>query len=82
MRSEGKDGRLDSDRNAPGRVLARALHERITADYGSGLPRIRRDEVAGYKVPALPDHVADLDLVAVGEQQRPRSAPAEPTPGG
>lgn len=74
MRSEGKDGRLDSDRNAPGRVLARALHERITTDDGSGLPRIRRDEVAGYKVPALPDHVADLDPIlaayALAQQQQ------------
>ncbi|MBM7460769.1 hypothetical protein [Rhodococcus coprophilus] len=34
-----------------------------TSDDGSGLPRIRRDEVAGYKVPALPDHVADLDPI-------------------
>ncbi|MFD0449620.1 hypothetical protein ACFQZK_00910 [Rhodococcus aetherivorans] len=63
MREHGKAGRLDDGENAPGRVLATALKDRISPTDRPGLPRIRRDDLARYKVPALTDAAAQMDPI-------------------
>ncbi|WP_342661713.1 ATP-dependent RecD-like DNA helicase (plasmid) [Rhodococcus ruber] len=63
MSVEGKAGRIDTDRNSPGRVIARALKERIDAEDGARLPRRRTDAVAAYRVPALTEAAAEADPI-------------------
>ncbi|WP_330766947.1 MobF family relaxase [Rhodococcus sp. M8-35] len=63
MREHGKAGRLDDAANAPGRVLAAALKDRIAPTDGPALPRTRRDDLARYKVPALTDAAAQMDPI-------------------
>ncbi|NCL75747.1 MobF family relaxase [Rhodococcus sp. YH1] len=63
MREHGRAGRLDDGTNAPGRVLAAALKERISPTDGPALPRTRRDDLARYKVPALTDAAAQMDPI-------------------
>ncbi|NCL75600.1 MobF family relaxase [Rhodococcus sp. YH1] len=63
MSAEGKAGRIDTDRNSPGRVIARALKERIDAEDAAQLPRRRTDAVAAYRVPALTEAAAEADPI-------------------
>ncbi|WKX01754.1 MobF family relaxase (plasmid) [Rhodococcus aetherivorans] len=63
MREHGKAGRLDDGTNAPGRVLAAALKDRISPTDGPALPRTRTDDLARYKVPALTDAAASMDPI-------------------
>ncbi len=63
MSAEGKAGRIDTDRNSPGRVIARALKERIDAEDAARLPRRRTDAVAAYRVPALTEAAAEADPI-------------------
>ncbi len=63
MREHGRAGRLDDGTNAPGRVLAAALKDRISPADGPGLPRTRTDDLARYKVPALTDAAASMDPI-------------------
>lgn len=63
MREHGRAGRLDDGTNAPGRVLAAALKDRISPADGPALPRTRSDGVARYKVPALTDAAAQRDPI-------------------
>ncbi|NGP05757.1 relaxase domain-containing protein [Rhodococcus sp. 14C212] len=63
MREQGTAGDLDDGKNAPGRVLATALKDRISPTDGPTLPRTRNDEVARYKVPALSDAAAQMDPI-------------------
>ncbi|WP_137726569.1 MobF family relaxase [Prescottella subtropica] len=63
MRAEGKAGRIDTGKNAPGRVLAAALHKTISPKRDDPLPRRRTDPAARYGVPALTAAAADCDPI-------------------
>ncbi|WP_235157253.1 hypothetical protein [Rhodococcus ruber] len=63
LREQGRVGQVDDGKNAPGRVLARALRTRIAPEDAPGLPRTRRDDLARYKVPALTDAAAEMDPI-------------------
>ncbi|KXF84377.1 conjugal transfer protein TraA [Rhodococcus ruber Chol-4] len=63
LREQGRAGQVDDGKNAPGRILARALRTRIAPEDGPGLPRTRRDDLARYKVPALTDAAAERDPI-------------------
>ncbi|UTM39815.1 relaxase domain-containing protein (plasmid) [Rhodococcus pyridinivorans] len=63
MSSEGKAGRIDTEANSPGQVIARALKTRIDSGDGAQLPRRRTDAVAAYRVPALTDAAAATDPI-------------------
>ncbi|WP_171018759.1 MobF family relaxase [Rhodococcus sp. Q] len=58
MREAGRSGKVNDKKDAPGHVLARALENRT-----EHLPRTRSDDVADYRVPALPDGVAEMDTI-------------------
>ncbi|NGP26692.1 MobF family relaxase [Rhodococcus aetherivorans] len=63
MREHGRAGRLDDGTNAPGRVLATALKDRISPTDGPAFPRTRTDDLARYRVPALTDAAASMDPI-------------------
>ncbi|MGV9961243.1 MobF family relaxase [Rhodococcus aetherivorans] len=63
MSTEGRAGRIDTEDNSPGRVLARALTHRIDSDDEPQLPRRRTDAVAAYRLPALTDAAAGTDPI-------------------
>ncbi|AUM20197.1 MobF family relaxase [Rhodococcus ruber] len=63
MSAEGRAGRIDTDHNSPGQVIARALKDRIESEDGAQLPRRRTDAVAAYRIPALTDAAADTDPI-------------------
>ncbi len=63
LREQGRAGQVNDGKNAPGRVLARALRTRIAPEDGPALPRTRRDDLARYKVPALTDAAAERDPI-------------------
>ncbi|MDH6681041.1 conjugative relaxase-like TrwC/TraI family protein [Rhodococcus sp. LBL1] len=62
MRAAGKAGKIDTAKNAPGRVLARAFQE-ATAPENGALPRRRTDPAARYSVPALSEAAAQTDPI-------------------
>jgi len=63
LREQGRAGQVDDGKNAPGRVMARALRTRIAPEDGPALPRTRRGDLARYKVPALTDAAAEMDPI-------------------
>ncbi|MHC3370841.1 MobF family relaxase (plasmid) [Rhodococcus aetherivorans] len=63
MSAEGKAGRIDTEANSPGRVIARALKTRIDSEDGAQLPRRRTDPVTAYRVPALTEAAAQTDPI-------------------
>lgn len=60
MRAEGKAGKLDDDKNTPGKVMAGALKSATKSDT---LARRRTDDVARYRVPAVSDAAATADPI-------------------
>ncbi|MGW4336613.1 MobF family relaxase [Rhodococcus koreensis] len=60
MRAVGKKGKLDDEKNTPGKVMADAI-EKATAP--GKLPRRRTDTVARYRVPALSEAAAGEDKI-------------------
>ena len=60
MRTEGKAGNIDLEKNPPGTVMATALKAATTPDVA---PRRRRDFTAQYSVPHLSDAAAERDAI-------------------
>ncbi|WP_404316542.1 MobF family relaxase [Prescottella equi] len=63
MRAAGKAGEIDTAKNAPARVLARAFQSATAPENGAGLPRRRTDPAARYSVPALSEAAAQTDPI-------------------
>lgn len=63
MREKGRAGALDTTANTPGVVVAHTMELRVAKNLGEQFPRIRNDDVARYKLPALSDRVAEMDPI-------------------